>query len=117
MCWTDYFTLSSFEAHLLHRWYLKADPNSQLRLSGKDSSERPNFVLLGYPSSFVSFRKAFEITEQGFVSWATELDISDSNSSHNPCNRARIQSNRHTVPGPPEGVIGLLQEISKAGIL
>ena len=74
-------------------------------------------MLLGYPSSFVSFRNAFEITEQGFVSWATELDISDSNSSHNPCNRARIQSTRHTVPGPPEGVIGLPQEISKAGIL
>ena len=74
-------------------------------------------MLLGYPSSFVSFRKAFEITEQGFVSWATELDISDSNSSHNLGNRARIQSNRHTVPGPSEGVIGLLQEISKAGIL
>ena len=48
-------------------------------------------MLLGYPSSFVSFRKAFEITEQGFVSWATELDISDSNSSHNLVNRARIQ--------------------------
>ena len=41
-------------------------------------------------------------------SWVTELDISDSNLSHNPCNRARIESNRHTVPGPSKGVIGLL---------
>ena len=64
MSWTDYFTLSSCEAHHLHRWYLKVALDSQLHLSGKDSSLRPNFVLLGYPSSFVSFRKAFEITDQ-----------------------------------------------------
>ena len=50
-------------------------------------------------------------------SWVTELDISDSNLSHNPCNRARMESNRHIVPGPPKGVIGLLLEISRAGIL
>ena len=68
-------------------------------------------MLLGYPSSFVSFRNAFEITEQGFVSWATELDISDSNSGYNPCNRARIESNRHTVPGPSKGVIGLHRDL------
>ena len=61
------------------------------------------------PTEIINLERSIFVPGQ--PSLGLGLDIRDSNSGYNPCNRARIESNRHTVPGPSKGVIGLHRDL------